>query len=171
MPAVRQTTTPVALRACPEDDLGFQIQEDAESDSPAWKQRNVRGKKEVLLCPTRFLGNHSCNCFSVPNPLTLLTFSTCLISSSDFCNERADVWGGGDQHSTPDSVSSLISIISPCVPILTKDDLGVPRLFCLQLLPMLVPLPRTPFLDLAVYSRFTPSFPSFGTPFLYHHPL
>lgn len=72
------------------------------------------GKKEVLLCPTRFLGNHSCNCFSVPNPLALLTFSTCLISSSDFRSERADIWGGGDRHSTPDSVSSLISIICSC---------------------------------------------------------
>ena len=80
----------------------------------------------MLLCQTRFLGNYSCNCFSVPSPLALLTFSTCLISSSDFRNERADIWGGGDQHSTPDSFSSLISIISPCVPVLTEDDLGVP---------------------------------------------
>ena len=112
----------------------------------------------MLLCQTRFLGNYSCNYFSVPNPLALLTFSTCLISSSDFRNERADIWGGGDQHSTPDSFSSLISIISPCVPVLTEDDLGVPRLFCLQLLPMLVPLPRMLFPDLAVYSRFSPSF-------------
>lgn len=148
MPAVRQTTTPVASPRLPR---GWSAVSDPGRRRiwyPSVETKKQKGKKEMLLCQTRFLGNYSCNYFSVPNPLALLTFSTCLISSSDFRNKRADIWGGGDQHPTPDSFSSLMSIISPCVPVLTEDDLGVPRLCCLQLLPMLVPLPRTLFLAL-----------------------
>lgn len=50
----------------------------------------MHGEK-MLLCQRRFLGNNSFNYFSVCNHSALLTFRTCLISSSDFCNERADI--------------------------------------------------------------------------------
>lgn len=57
---------------------------------PRLKNKATRGKK-MLLCQTRFLGNDSFNYFNVSNHSVLLTFRTCLISSSDFRKERADI--------------------------------------------------------------------------------
>lgn len=69
---------------------GSQSQEDTESDTLQGGNKAVHRKK-MLLCQMRFLGNNSFNYFNAPNHSALLTFRTCLISSSDFRNERADI--------------------------------------------------------------------------------
>lgn len=57
-----------------------------------------------------------------------------------------------------------MSIISPCVPVLTEGDLGVPRLCCLQLLPMLVLCPEHFSWPCSLFQVQASKFPSFGTP-------